>query len=355
VERCFACEAVVSTGTPSTISHRRAALCLCDFSRQGSRFGEVAFPDGSRSYCKSVRYRARNRKGLRNDVPCSPRPSQARQRSTVPAESAIGGKTAAGQTKHRSRSDLVERCALFLMPNTLINVSNRLPVAVKNGEMTKSSGGLVAALEGLPKGHYEQKWIGWPGAEITDKKEQKQIARKLADEYACIPVFIGKDEAAGFYEGFSNSSIWPLLHYLPNYLRYEPEWWAHYQKVNQTFADKVLEIAKDGDLVWVHDYQLMLLPAILRAQAPKLRIGFFLHTPFPAPQVFRFHPRCRELVAGMLGANRIGFHAFNYLRHFSGAVRRLLRIETELTSRNFARDPGFRTTSVPAAPTFTTS
>jgi trehalose 6-phosphate synthase/phosphatase len=217
------------------------------------------------------------------------------------------------------------------MPNTLINVSNRLPVAIKNGEMTKSSGGLVAALEGLPKGQYEQKWIGWPGAEIPDKNEQKQIGRKLASQYGCIPVFLGKDEAAGFYEGFSNSSIWPLLHYLPNYLRYEPEWWEDYRKVNQTFADKVLEIAKDGDLVWVHDYQLMLLPAILRAQAPKLRIGFFLHTPFPAPQVFRFHPRCRELVAGMLGANRIGFHAFNYLRHFSGAVRRLLRIETELT------------------------
>lgn len=217
------------------------------------------------------------------------------------------------------------------MPNTLINVSNRLPVAIKNGEMTKSSGGLVAALEGLPKGRYDQKWIGWPGAEISDKKEQKHVARKLADEYACVPVFLGKEEAAGFYEGFSNSSIWPLLHYLPNYLRYEPEWWADYQKVNQTFADKVLEIAKDGDLVWVHDYQLMLLPAILRAAAPRLRIGFFLHTPFPAPQVFRFHPRCRELVAGMLGANRIGFHAFNYLRHFSGAVGRLLRIETELT------------------------
>jgi trehalose 6-phosphate synthase/phosphatase len=217
------------------------------------------------------------------------------------------------------------------MPNTLINVSNRLPVAIKNGEMTKSSGGLVAALEGLPQGQYEQKWIGWPGAEVPDKKDQKHLARKLADEYACIPVFLGKDEAAGFYEGFSNSSIWPLLHYLPNYLRYEPEWWADYQKVNQTFADKVLEIAKDGDLVWVHDYQLMLLPAILRAKAPSLRIGFFLHTPFPAPQVFRFHPRCRELVAGMLGANRIGFHAFSYLRQFSGTVRRLLRIETELT------------------------
>jgi trehalose 6-phosphate synthase/phosphatase len=217
------------------------------------------------------------------------------------------------------------------MTNRLINVSNRLPVAIKNGEMTKSSGGLVAALEGLPQGGYEQKWIGWPGAEITDRKEQKQIGRKLADEYGCIPIFLGKEEAAGFYEGFSNSSIWPLLHYLPNYLRYEPEWWEDYRKVNQTFADKVLEIAKDGDLVWVHDYQLMLLPSLLRAEAPNLRIGFFLHTPFPAPQIFRFHPRCRELVAGMLGANRIGFHAFNYLRHFSGAVRRLLRIETELT------------------------
>jgi trehalose 6-phosphate synthase/phosphatase len=217
------------------------------------------------------------------------------------------------------------------MANTLINVSNRLPVAVKNGDLIKSSGGLVGALEGLPKGHYEQKWIGWPGAEITDKKEQKQIGRRLADEYGCIPVFLGKEEAAGFYEGFSNSSIWPLLHYLPNYLRYEPEWWEDYQKVNQTFADKVLEIANDGDLVWVHDYQLMLLPSLLRTEAPNLRIGFFLHTPFPAPQVFRFHPRCRELVAGMLGANRIGFHAFNYLRHFSGAARRLLRIETKLT------------------------
>jgi trehalose 6-phosphate synthase/phosphatase len=217
------------------------------------------------------------------------------------------------------------------MSSTVINVSNRLPVAIKNGEMTKSSGGLVAALEALPKDDYHQKWIGWPGSEIADKKEQKHIARQLVDEYGCIPVFLGKEEAAGFYEGFSNSSIWPLLHYLPNYLRYEPEWWADYQKVNQTFADKVLEIAKDGDLVWVHDYQLMLLPAILRAAAPSLSIGFFLHTPFPAPQVFRFHPRCRELVAGMLGANRIGFHAFNYLRHFSGAVGRLLRIETELT------------------------
>src|ERR1700757_155663 len=214
------------------------------------------------------------------------------------------------------------------MANTLINVSNRLPVALKNGEMTKSSGGLVAALEGLPKGHYEQKWIGWAGGGITDRKEQKQIGRKLADEYDCIPIFLGKEEAAGFYEGFSNSSIWPLLHYLPNFLRYEPAWWDHYQNVNRTFAKKVLEIAQEDDLVWVHDYQLMLVPAILRAAAPDLRIGFFLHTPFPAYEIFRCHPRRSELIAGMLGANRIGFHAFGYLRHFCTTVQRLLGIET---------------------------
>src|SRR6201987_3162343 len=217
------------------------------------------------------------------------------------------------------------------MLSTVINVSNRLPVTVGPNKITKSSGGLVAALNGLSNEHYATKWIGWPGAAFAETSREREIERVLREEYGCVPVFLSKEDVETHYEGFSNSSIWPLLHYLPNYLRYEPEWWEDYRKVNQTFADKVLEIAKDGDLVWVHHYQLMLLPALLRAEAPNLRIGFFLHTPFPAPQVFRFHPRCRELVAGMLGANRIGFHAFNYLRHFSGAVRRLLRIETELT------------------------
>jgi trehalose 6-phosphate synthase/phosphatase len=217
------------------------------------------------------------------------------------------------------------------MPSTLINVSNRLPVTVEENRITKSSGGLVAALEGLPEGQYKTKWIGWPGAAFPEESRRQEIAAKLAEEYGCLAVFLGQEEAAGFYEGFSNSSIWPLLHYLPNYLRYEPVWWEHYRNVNQIFAEKVLETAQEGDLVWVHDYQLMLLPAMLRAAAPKLKIGFFLHTPFPAYEIFRCHPRRRELVAGMLGANRVGFHAFGYLRHFCSTVQRLLDIETELT------------------------
>jgi trehalose 6-phosphate synthase/phosphatase len=217
------------------------------------------------------------------------------------------------------------------MPNTLINVSNRLPVTVEEDRVIRSSGGLVAALEGLPEGQYETKWIGWPGAAFPEESRRQEIARKLAEEHDCVAVFLSQEEATAFYEGFSNSSIWPLLHYLPNYLRYEPAWWQHYQNVNRTFAEKVLETVHEGDLVWVHDYQLMLLPAMLRAAAPNLKIGFFLHTPFPAYEIFRCHPRRRELVAGLLGADRIGFHAFGYLRHFCSTVQRLLDIETELT------------------------
>src|SRR5271165_2396445 len=217
------------------------------------------------------------------------------------------------------------------MPKTLINVSNRLPITVEEDRVTKSSGGLVAALEGLPEGQFKTKWIGWPGAAFPEESRRNEIARSLAEEHGCVAVFLSQEEVTAFYEGFSNSSIWPLLHYLPNYLRYEPAWWEHYQNVNRTFAEKVLETVHEGDLVWVHDYQLMLLPAMLRAAAPNLRIGFFLHTPFPAYEIFRCHPRRSELVAGMLGANRIGFHAFGYLRHFCSTVQRLLGIETDLT------------------------
>jgi trehalose 6-phosphate synthase/phosphatase len=217
------------------------------------------------------------------------------------------------------------------MPNTLINVSNRLPVTVEGDKITRSSGGLVAALEGLPEDQFKTKWIGWPGAAFPEEGRRQEVARKLEEEHGCVAVFLSQEEATAFYEGFSNSSIWPLLHYLPNYLRYEPAWWDHYQNVNRTFAEKVLENAHEGDMVWVHDYQLMLLPAMLRAADPTLRIGFFLHTPFPAYEIFRCHPRRRELVAGMLGANRIGFHAFGYLRHFCSTVQRLLGIETDLT------------------------
>ena len=216
------------------------------------------------------------------------------------------------------------------MPTTLINVSNRLPVTV-GAEITKSSGGLVAALEGLSPQEYDLKWIGWPGGAIADPAHQVEIDQALREEHGCIPIFLGDEEVAGHYEGFSNSSVWPLLHYMPNYMHYDPAWWEHYRNVNQRFADKVMELARPDDLVWVHDYQLMLLPAMLHERMPELRIGFFLHTPFPSYETFRCHPRRRELVAGVLGADLVGFHTFGYMRHFRSTVLRLLGLETEIT------------------------
>ncbi len=221
-------------------------------------------------------------------------------------------------------------CFLALMPIPLINVSNRLPITIDGDDIKKSSGGLVAALEGLPAQEYDAKWIGWPGG-VVEPAKQEETTRRLVDEHGCTPVFLTDEEAQAHYEGFSNSSVWPILHYMPDYLRYEPDWWEAYRAINKRFADKVLETASEDALVWVHDYQLLLLPAMLRAARPTMRIGFFLHTPFPAYEVFRCHPRRRELVEGMLGADLLGFHTFGYLRHFRSAVLRLLGVEADIT------------------------
>jgi trehalose 6-phosphate synthase/phosphatase len=217
------------------------------------------------------------------------------------------------------------------MRTTIINISNRLPVTVGADEITKSSGGLVAALEGLSPDEYDLKWIGWPGGSIDDPARQAEVEQLLVEEHGCLPVFLSHEEVAGHYEGFSNSSIWPLLHYMPNFMRYDPAWWDHYHTVNQRFANKVLELAQPGDLVWVHDYQLMLVPAMLHQAMPELKVGFFLHTPFPSFETFRCHPKRRELVAGILGAHLIGFHTFGYMRHFRSTVLRLLGLESEIT------------------------
>ena len=216
------------------------------------------------------------------------------------------------------------------MPTPLINVSNRLPVTISESGIQKSSGGLVAALEGLDPAEYALNWLGWPGGS-TEAGQQTGIERALRDEHGCTPIFLSEEEAEAHYEGLSNSSIWPLLHYMPDRFRYKPAWWGAYQAVNRRFADRVLSVARGDEIVWVHDYQLMLLPAMLREGNPRLRIGFFLHTPFPSYEVFRCHPNREDLVAGLLGADLVGFHTFSYLRHFRSCVLRLLGIESQIT------------------------
>jgi len=211
---------------------------------------------------------------------------------------------------------------------TLINVSNRLPVTIGK-TIEKSSGGLVYAMEGLGR-HYDLKWIGWAGGVVNDPSKGKKIADELFEKFKYIPIFLGKKEAEEFYTGFSNSSLWPLLHYMSPFARYEGSWWTSYQKVNHIFADTVLDSAGTDDVVWIHDYHLMLLPAMLRERRPDLKIGFFLHTPFPSYELFRCHPNREELLKGLLGANLIGFHTFGYMRHFRSTVLRILGLESEI-------------------------
>jgi trehalose 6-phosphate synthase/phosphatase len=215
---------------------------------------------------------------------------------------------------------------------SLINVSNRLPVTVAE-TITPSAGGLVQAVEGF-RTEYDFQWIGWAGATVEDPQAQQKISIELQERFGYTPLFLSESAVDEFYTGFSNSSLWPLLHYLPTYARYDRRWFEAYLNTNGSFAQIVASRAKPGDMVWVHDYHLMLLPALLREQRPDLKIGFFLHTPFPSYEIFRCHPNRRELLEGLLGADLIGFHTSSYLRHFRSTVQRVLGLGSEINIIN---------------------
>ena len=218
------------------------------------------------------------------------------------------------------------------MPTRLIIVANRLPLTLNGDAVKRSSGGLVAALEGVSGGDYDVRWVGWPGGDVPDDRREA-VTRLLDEQAAATPVFLSADEVAGHYHGFSNGSLWPLLHDLPTRFAFETSWWDTYRSVNQRFAETVLAVVGDDAeaVVWVHDYQLMLLPTMLRQARPDLRVGFFLHTPFPPYETFRYLPRRAEVVAGLLGADLIGFHTFGYLRHYRDCALRLLGLDTDMT------------------------
>jgi len=214
--------------------------------------------------------------------------------------------------------------------SNLIVVSNRLPIKISGETFEKSSGGLVAAIEGAGK-DFDLKWIGWPGGEVADPERREAISAELQKRFDYIPVFLSRSEVESYYSGFSNSSLWPLLHYMITHTRYEKSWYDQYRKVNELFADIVDRVASPNDLVWIQDYHLMLLPSILRQARPDLKIGFFLHTPFPSYEIFRCHPNREEILEGLMGADLIGFHTFSYLRHFRSTVLRILGLESEMT------------------------
>ena len=144
----------------------------------------------------------------------------------------------------------------------------------------------------------------------------------------CVPLHLSTNEVNRFYEGYSNQVLWPLCHYLVDRMPRQERDWDVYRKVNERFADLAASHYQEGDTIWVHDYQLMLVPALLRARLPQARIGYFHHIPFPSSEIFRTLPQRTELVNGLLGADLIGFHTFSYARHFASTLLRLLGLET---------------------------
>jgi trehalose 6-phosphate synthase/phosphatase len=220
----------------------------------------------------------------------------------------------------------------------VILVSNRLPVSVtrKAGELhfQQSVGGVAVGLASLQK-EYGGAWIGWPGIAAERVKDQAGEIEERMRSLGLHPVFLGQREVEQFYYGFCNRTIWPLFHYFTHYTVYSNRLWEVYVRVNRKMAEAVAEVAKPGDTVWVNDYQFMLLPGLLRKRRADLQIGFFLHIPFPSFEVFRLLPWREEIMQGMMGADLIGFHTYDYVRHFLSSTRRLLGYENTLGLMHF--------------------
>ena len=215
----------------------------------------------------------------------------------------------------------------------LIIISNRLPLKAnksENGkfEFSRSEGGLTTGLDSLEM-EIEKHWVGWPGAYAETSEEKEEITKHL-DTFKFHPVFLTPEDIQNYYEGYSNNTLWPLCHYFYAFVEYENKYWESYKKVNEMFCQAAIPFIEPGDIVWVQDYQLMLLPQLLRKAVPGISIGYFHHIPFPSYELFRVLPERDELLKGLLGADLIGFHTYDYMRHFVSASERVLDLHFNL-------------------------
>jgi trehalose 6-phosphate synthase/phosphatase len=210
-------------------------------------------------------------------------------------------------------------------------VSNRLPVTVSgaagNPALVPSSGGLATALRDVHE-RGEGRWIGWAGdLSRIQESGRAQLEREL-EAQRLVHVPLSASEVALYYDGFSNSVLWPLFHYLLDKVRLDASnEWRTYRAVNERFADRIAREVKSGDTVWIHDYQLMLVPGYLRKRAPDIRIGFFLHVPWPSSDVFRILPSRDEILEGVLGADLIGLHTDSYRHNFLHSAAKVLNLD----------------------------
>ena len=226
----------------------------------------------------------------------------------------------------------------------LVIVSNRLPLTIVKEEgqtiFHPSAGGLATGLRSFLNPSDKRLpfvesplWIGWPGISVHEKStKSRDTLIKSLQKHHCWPVFLTETEMENFYHGFCNKTIWPLFHYFPSYVEYEKVFWLDYIRVNRIFCDAVLKIIHEDDTLWIHDYHLMLLPQMIRERLPKVKIGFFLHIPFPTFELFRLLPSewRQEILNGILGADLVGFHTNDYAQYFLRCVLRILGLEHEM-------------------------
>ena len=223
--------------------------------------------------------------------------------------------------------------------NKTIIVSNRLPlqVSINKNKMgvTPSVGGLATGMKSV---HAEGNgiWVGWSGIPEDELSLElsKKVDAKIREE-KCISVALSQQDIEEYYEGFSNRALWPLFHYFMEYTEFEQQEWEAYKRVNEKFAETILKHLNDGDTVWVHDYQLLLLPQLIKEKKPETTIGFFLHIPFPSYEIFRTFPWRKEILSGMLGADLLGFHTYDYERHFLSSVKRILRLDVNFNTISY--------------------
>ena len=210
----------------------------------------------------------------------------------------------------------------------LFVVSNQLPVHIEKGrngfKITFNEEPVKSGLENFYK-QYNTKWIGLTNIDhYRLSGYEKETMEKELLEYNCIPVFADWNVINDSVHGFSKETIWPLFHYFTQNAVYIEKYWDAYIKVNHYFAEKIFEFINEGDRIWIHDYHLLLLPGMIRDKRPEISIGIFNHIPFPSYEIFRLLPWRAEILEGILGADLIAFHTYNYVRHFLSCVRRIL-------------------------------
>ncbi|CAN6549000.1 unnamed protein product [Malus baccata var. baccata] len=242
-----------------------------------------------------------------------------------------------------------------------IVVANMLPLHAKRDPQTKKwcfsldEDSILIHLKDGFSSENEVVYVGSLKAEI-DTSEQEEVAQKLLEEFNCVPTFLPSDLQKKFYLGFCKQQLWPLFHYMlpmcPDHGdRFDRSLWQAYVSANKIFADKVMEVINpEDDCIWVHDYHLMVLPTFLRKRYYRVKLGFFLHSPFPSSEIYRTLPVRDEILRGLLNCDLIGFHTFDYARHFLSCCSRMMGLDYESKRGHIGLDYFGRTVYIKILP-----